>query len=88
MMAAYFKELLVYQLWSELYDVEWQFCEIEDRWQRIIPLRDRVTLYYVLENRQVTDTYLTNRGDPKRRRAMRTGGQGVLRGCAVHLVGW
>ena len=70
MMAAYFKELLIYQLWSELYDVEWQFCEIEDRWQRMIPLRDRVTLYYILENRQVTDTYLTNRGDPKRRRAM------------------
>jgi len=37
---------------------------------RKIPLRDRVTLYYALENRQVTDTYLTNRGDPKRRRAM------------------
>ena len=43
MMAAHFKELLIYQLWSELYDVEWQFCEIEDGWQRTVPLRDRVT---------------------------------------------
>ena len=25
MMAAYFKELMIYQLWSDLYDVEWQF---------------------------------------------------------------
>ena len=35
-----------------------------------MPLRDRVTLYYVLCNRQVTDTYLFNKGDPKRRKAM------------------
>lgn len=35
-----------------------------------MPLSDRVTLYHVLENRPVTDTYLDNRGDPKRRRAM------------------
>jgi hypothetical protein len=27
-------------------------------------------LYYILENRGITDTYLTNNGDPKRRRAM------------------
>ena len=49
MMAAYFKELVIYQLWAELYDVEWQFACIEGGWQRTVPLRDRVNLYYMLE---------------------------------------
>ena len=43
---------------------------IEGGWQRTVPLRDRVNLYYILEHRQVTDTYLNNRGDPRRRRAI------------------
>ena len=70
MMAAHFRELVIYQLWEELYDVEWQFACIEGGWQRTVPLRDRVNLYYILEHRQVTDTYLNNRGDPRRRRAI------------------
>ena len=70
MMSAHFKELLIYKMWNDLYDVEWQFHAIEDGWKRKVPLRDRVTLYYVLEHRQVSDTYLLNKGDPKRRRAM------------------
>ena len=70
MMAAHFKELLIYKMWNDLYDVEWVFHSIEDGWKRKVPLRDRVTLYYVLCNRQVTDTYLFNKGDPKRRKAM------------------
>ena len=68
MMAAYFKELVIFRMWSELYDVEWVFDTHTDGWSRTIPLNERVNLYYVLENRQVTDTYL--RSDPKRRRAM------------------
>jgi hypothetical protein len=70
MMAAYFKDLLVYQLWTDLYDVTWEFEPIMDGWERQVPLCDRVTLYYVLEHRDITDTYLTNNGDGKRRRAM------------------
>jgi hypothetical protein len=70
MMAAYFRELLIYQLWSDLHDVTWNFHPIEGGWTRTVPLNERVTIYYVLENRDVTDTYLTNGGDPKRRRAM------------------
>jgi hypothetical protein len=70
MMAAYFKDLLVYQLWTDLYDVTWEFEPITDGWERLVPLRDRVTLYYALEHRDITDTYLTNNGDGKRRRAM------------------
>ena len=69
-MAAHFKELLIYKMWNDLYDVEWQFHTIEDGWKRKVPLRDPVTLYYVLEHRQVSDTDLLNKGDPKRRRAM------------------
>ena len=45
-------------------------------------------LYYILENRQVTDTYLTNRGDPETKASSGSGGQGVLWGRTVHLVGW
>jgi hypothetical protein len=70
MMAAYFTDLLVYQLWSHLYDVTWEFIPIADGWQRVTPLAERVSLYYVLENRSVTDTYLTNKGDGRRSRAM------------------
>jgi hypothetical protein len=70
MMAAYFKDLLVYQLWTDLYDVTWEFEPILDGWDRQVPLSERVTLYYVLENRDVTETYVTNHGDGRRRRAM------------------
>ena len=78
MMAAHFKELLIYKMWNDLYDVEWEFHSIEDGWKRKVPLRDRVTLYYVFEHRQVTDTYLFNKGDPSAA-SHGTGGCGVLR---------
>ena len=32
MMAAHFRELVIYQLWEELYDVEWQFACIDGGW--------------------------------------------------------
>jgi hypothetical protein len=70
MMAAHFKDLMVYQLWSDLYDVAWDFIPLTDGWQREVPLNERVTLYYVLQDRDITDTYLTNKGDGGRRRAM------------------
>ena len=78
MMAAHFKELLIYKMWNDLYDVEWQFHAIEDGWKRKVPLRDRVTLYYVLEHRQVSDTYLLNKGDPKAQARDGTSGCRVL----------
>jgi hypothetical protein len=70
MMAAYFRELIIYRLWSDLYDVDWQFDDHKDGWQRQVPLADRVTLYYVLGNRQVSDKYL--RSDPRHALGMAT----------------
>ena len=52
MMAAYFKELVIYRMWDDLYDVEWVFDTNEDGWQREMPLNERVNLFYVLENRK------------------------------------
>ncbi len=70
MMAAYFDQLLIHQLWSYLYDVTWVKRPLSDGWARTAPLSERVTLYYLLENREISDTYLMNRGNPSRRRAM------------------
>jgi hypothetical protein len=70
MMAAFFKELMIYHLWDYLYEVTWNIVPIPDGWQREVELRDRVTLYYVLQNRDVTDYYLSNGGSPGRRRSI------------------
>lgn len=67
MMAAHFDQLIVYELWSALYDIQWNFVALESGWKRSIPLAGRVTLYYALEHRQVSATYL---GDERHCRAL------------------
>jgi hypothetical protein len=69
MMAAHFEELMIFKLWRDLYDVTFTRLDLPDGWTRSVPLADRISVFYVLENRAITDTYLFNKGDPSRCRA-------------------
>jgi len=60
MMAAGFEHLFIYELWSRQYNIEWRFHDLDGGWTRKVPLADRVKIYYILEHRQVSDTYLSD----------------------------